>query len=225
MKKCIILLVVFLATFLTGCSASDAVYIKSDESLNVYNTKALTSKLTDNDGNIASVDGATESLKVIDPDRAITHEGYAFTVSDSVAADTTTVQWQIATADSLKYPHMVFVLSATGEATFLVTEGSDRDDGTALNEVNRRRVGTPNVAETVVTRAPTGGSTDGDIVLLNIRNGIVGLGGKSVEGGEKRGENEFILAPNTKYIISITTYAANYATCKLNWFEAANGDE
>lgn len=34
----------------------------------------------------------------------------------------------------------------------------------------------------------------------------------------------WILKPNTKYVISITTYAAVYATMKIDWFEHTDKD-
>ena len=166
-----------------------------------------------------AVDGATTSLKIIDYAHHEVHGGSSFSLADTVACDTTTCQWQVTTPDSLKYTHLIFELSCTGEATYLVTEGSDRVDGTALAEVNRRRVGTPAVAGTIVTRTPTGGSTDGAITLFSMRNGITNVAGKNVEAGSARAQNEWILKPNTKYVVSVTTYAAVYVTCLLNWYE------
>jgi len=150
------------------------------------------------------------------------HNGKSFSVSDTVACDTNTCKWQITTPNTEIYSHLLFYLSCTGEATFLVTGGSDRVDGTALNEVNRRRVGTPATAGTIVTRTPTDGTTDGAVVLFNMRNGNTGVAGKSVEAGSGAATNEWILKPNTKYVISITTYASVYVSCKLDWYEVAD---
>ncbi|MCK9370129.1 hypothetical protein M0R04_09515 [Candidatus Dojkabacteria bacterium] len=165
------------------------------------------------------IDVITHELINLPADHHEIHEGNSYTVSDSVAVNTTTVKWQVTTPDSTTYAHMIFDLSCTGEATFLITEGSDRTDGTTLVEVNRNRVGTPNTAATIVTRTPTDGTTDGAVTLLNTRTGITGVGGKSVETGSSRGVNEWILKPNTKYVVSITTYADVYVSCILNWYE------
>lgn len=166
-----------------------------------------------------SLDEITRALITLDYVHHEVHEGVMYSTTDTVAANTTTVKWQIHTANTTKYAHLVFNLSCTGEATFLVTEGSDRTDGTALEEVNRRRVGVPNVAETIVTRTPTGGSTDGALTIFSTRSGITGVAAKAIESGAARAENEWILKPNTKYVISITTYADVYVTCKLDWYE------
>jgi hypothetical protein len=165
------------------------------------------------------MDSITHTMQVINYAHHEIHAGSSFTVADTVAADTTTVKWQVTTPNTTKYAHLIFELTCTGEATFLVTEGSDRDDGIALTEVNRRRVGTPTVATTVVTRTPTGGTTDGAIILFSMRNGITNVAGKSIEGSTARGTNEWILAPNTKYVISITTYADVFATMIVDWYE------
>jgi hypothetical protein len=167
----------------------------------------------------ALVDGVTSAVKVIDYAHHEVHDGHIFAVHDTVACDTTTVKWQVTTPNTTRYSHMVFDLSCTGEALYLVTEGSDRTDGTALAEVNRRRVGTPNVAGTIVTRTPTDGATDGALVLFTERNGITNVAGKTLASGAARSNSEWILKPNTKYVVSVTTYAAVYVTCALNWYE------
>jgi hypothetical protein len=165
------------------------------------------------------IDGVTNTLQAIDYEHHEVHAGSAFTVADTVVADTTTVKWMIVTPDSTKYSHLIFTLTSTGEATFLVTEGADRTAGTNLPPVNRRRVGTPTAATTTVSRTPTGGTTDGATTLFTMRNGITSVAAKNIEGGEARATNEWILKPNTKYIVSITTYATVYATMLLDWYE------
>ena len=167
-------------------------------------------------------DGVTNSFKIVDYAHHEIHGGSSFTVSDTQVCNTTTIKWQIITPNSTKYAHMLFELSSTGEATYLVTEGADRDAGTALSVVNRRRVGTPTEATVTVSRAPTGGTTDGATILYSRRSGITGVGSKSVEGGAARATHEWILKPNTKYVVSITTYAAVYASLLLDWYEHAD---
>ena len=165
------------------------------------------------------VDGVTTAAKIIDYAHHEVHGGSAYTVSDTVACDTTTAKWQVTTPDTTKYAHLIFELSCTGEATYLVTEGSDRTDGTALAEMNRRRVGTPSTAGVIVTRTPTGGTTDGATTLFSMRNGLTSVAGKNIEGGTARAINEWILKPNTKYVVSVTTYADVLVTCLLDWYE------
>ena len=167
----------------------------------------------------AALDASTHALEVINYDHHEIHGGSSFVCLDLRNVSTATFKWQVTTPNSTKYSHMVFDLDCTGEMTVLVTEGSDRTDGTALVELNRRRVGTPKVAGTIVTHTPTGGTTDGTTVLINHRSGSTGVGSKTISSGGLRGGNEFILKPNTKYVISVTTYADVWVTLDLDWYE------
>lgn len=146
------------------------------------------------------------------------HEGNSFTICDTVACDTNTVKWQINTS-SVKDMHVQFEMSGDGAATFLVTEDSDRIDGTVLTPLNRNRNIPMPTSASIISRTPTNGATDGATVLFSKRDGIVGLGGKSVQTGSVRTTNEWILKRSTKYVISITTYAASFVTCLLDWYE------
>jgi hypothetical protein len=186
--------------------------------------RAIAGLISDSVARTIRADASTHALLTMDYGHYKVHEGSSFTVADTVVVDTTTVKWQVTTPNTTKYAHLIFTLTCTGEATYLVTEGSDRTDGTALNEVNRNRVGTPTVATVIVTRTPTGGTTDGATTLFSMRNGITNVAGKNIEGSTARATNEWILKPNTKYVISITTYAAVYATVVLDWYEHTDKD-
>jgi hypothetical protein len=174
--------------------------------------------LTDSKGNKVE-DSTTGAIKTIEYEHHEIHGGNSFTVADTVACDTTTVKWMVVTPNTTKYSHFIFTLTSTGEALYLVTEGADRTAGVSLSAINRRRPGIPKIAGTTVSRTPTGGTTDGSTILFSMRNGITNVASKNIEGGEARALNEWILKPNTKYIISITTYADVFVTCVLDWYE------
>ena len=169
-------------------------------------------------------DDSTYSRTTIEYDHHEIHSGNSCHVSDVQSVDTTTFKWQVTTPNTLVYAHMVFDLECTGEMSVSITEGSDRTDGTALAEINRNRVGTPNTAGTVVTHTPTGGSTDGATTIFTIRSGSTGVGGKTILAGGSRGNNEYVLKPNTKYVISATTYAAVFVSLELDWYEHKDRD-
>ena len=147
------------------------------------------------------------------------HGGSSFVTSEVRQVDTTTFKWQITTPATTTYSHVIFDISCSGEMLFVVTEGSDRTDGTALTEINRRRVGTPAVAGTIVTHTPTGGTTDGATQIFTSRTGATGVGSKTIEGGGTRGINEYILKPGTKYVLSVTTFASVYVSFIVDWYE------
>ena len=145
------------------------------------------------------------------------HEGDSFEAIDMQTVSNTTQKWMITTPDTKRLAHMVFAVECTGEMLVLATEGADRTGTTLLVPNNRNRVGIPISPTTIVHRDISGGASDGDITLINKR---VGATDKfSAAMGEHRGENEFILKPNTKYILSVTTYAAVFVSLHLDWYE------
>lgn len=164
-------------------------------------------------------DENTRALTNISFEHHLIHIGDSFVVCDVQNVNATTIKWQITTPNTTKYSHVIFDIEATGEMLMAVTEGSDRTDGVALTEINRSRIGTPNVAGTIVTRTPTGGSTDGATTITSRRVGATGVASKTLTGGGNRGTNEFILKPNTKYVVAITTFADIYVTFCLDWYE------
>jgi len=165
------------------------------------------------------IDASTNTIQTIEYEHHEVHSGSSFVCSDLQNVDTTTFKWQVTTPDTTKYAHMVFDIDCTGEILVLITEGSDRTDGTALTELNRNRVGTPTAATVIVTHTPTSGSTDGATTLVNHRSGATGVGSKTVSAGSMRGSNEFVLKPNTKYVIAVTTYADVWASLDIDWYE------
>jgi len=165
------------------------------------------------------MDASTNSLQTLTYEHHEIHSGSSFHVSNVQNVDTTTFKWMVTTPDSTKYAHMLFNVECTGEMLLLVTEGADRTGGDALVEINRNRVGTPTAATVVVTGTPTGGTTDGATTILTTRVGSTGVGSKTLSGGGSRGSNEYVLKPNTKYIVSVTTYADVNVSLELDWYE------
>jgi len=51
---------------------------------------------------------------------------------------------------------------------------------------------------------------------------LTGSAGKSVESGSARATNEVGYLHNTKYVVSVTTYADVYVSCQLDWYEATD---
>ncbi len=162
-------------------------------------------------------DPITGHVTVIDCAEHHVHQGESFKVDDVQAVDTTTQKWMITTPDSKAYAHMLFDVLATGELLVLVTEGANRTTGVALTPMNRRRVGTPATAMVTVKRGATGGTTDGATTIKHIRFGVTDKFSGAL--GELRGRNEYILKPNTTYVIAVTTYAAVNVSLHLDWYE------
>jgi hypothetical protein len=113
---------------------------------------------------------------------------------------------------------MIFALQCTGELLVVVTEGADRVGTTRLTTINHNRNCT-STGETLVHRGVTGGTTDGATTVYTVRVGATGLGARAEVPGMDRAVNEFVLKQNTKYVITVTTYAAVQVSLELDWYE------
>lgn len=164
------------------------------------------------------IDSTTNAQTIVSYDHHEVHAGSFFSVYNTQSVSTTTFKWQVTTPNTDVLAHLQFGVACTGEMTALVTEGSDRTDGTAITEINHHRSST-NTAGVVVTHTPTGGTTDGAVTLFSLRDGATGVASKTIASGSGRATNEYILKKNTKYVISVTTYAAVYVTLELDWYE------
>lgn len=167
------------------------------------------------------IDVITRASIVLPYEHHEIHSGDSYVVCDVQSVNTTTAYWMITTPDSTKYAHIIFDIRCTGELSIDITEGADRVGTTALTAINRNRASTK-TATVVVHRAYTGGTTDGTINILSIRDGATGVASKVVATGGARGENEYMLKPNTKYIIKVTTYASVYVSMCVDWYEHTN---
>lgn len=147
------------------------------------------------------------------------HEKNAYVSPDLQNVSTTTIKWQITTPNTPKLAHIIWHVECTGEMTILVTAGADRTDGTSVAICNRYQDETPEVSGLTVSRAPTGGSTDGTTVLMNRRSGATGPGAQADAPSSARGASEFVLKRNTKHIVSVTTYADVWVTFDPDWYE------
>ena len=165
------------------------------------------------------VDSSAHAIVSIEYDHHEVHEGSSFVVTDVQNVDSTSMQWMITTPNTTKYAHMIFDIHGTGELQAVLTEGADRTGTNALTVINRRRVGTPTAATVTVHRVVSGGATDGATTIFSLRAGATGGGNKTVSTGGHRGMNEYILKPDTKYIVTITTYANIYVSFHIVWYE------
>lgn len=156
----------------------------------------------------------------MDFDHYEVHHGHCFKVDDVQQVNTTTKYWMVTTPNSKKYAHMIFDVLCTGEVSVVITEGADRTGTNELTPINRNRVGTPVTATIKVHRDYTVGTTDGAITLKNLRYGKTDKFSGHIS--DQRGQNEYILKPNTKYIIAVETFADVFVSLHLDWYEHEN---
>lgn len=153
---------------------------------------------------------------VMEYDHHEVHHGHSFKLDDVQTVDGTQ-KWMVTTPNSKKYAHMIFDALCTGQMLMVVTEGANRTGTTELTPINRNRVGTPAEATVKVHRDTSEGDTDGAITIKNAQLGITDQ--PTSETSESRGRNEYVLKPNTKYIVAITTIASVTVSLHLDWYE------
>lgn len=187
--------------------------------------KTIWGKISDTVARAIRIDSATHVIETIEHEHSKIHSGSSYVCTDVQHVDATTQKWMVLTPDSTEYAHMLFSAACTGEMQMDVTEHSDSTGTTVLFIANRRRIIPTTSASVVVFRGVTGGSTDGTITLFSKRVGATDATVEFISSfGNSRGANEFILNPNTKYVVKVTTYRDVYVTLDLNWYEHINKD-
>lgn len=134
---------------------------------------------------------------VIETEHARIHAGEYFTGSyvDLSYGNTDVLDIVIST-DGAQYPHVHFVISATVEITLNLYENTVFTGGTPLEQFNRNRA-SANVSPVAMVYGPT--VSDAGSLLHEM---LLGTGKRAgASGGFDR---EYVLAPETNYLIRMT---------------------
>lgn len=167
------------------------------------------------------LDPTSNTLKSIDYAHHEIHSGSSFTCGRAASIGIgETIVIHIKTADSDKRAHLLGAVGVSGEVNVQwiedvsITGGAN---GTAITTVCRRRDSRTKTAETLVYHTPTysGGTS----------LGTYHTGSGRGTGGEIREADEWILAPDTSYILLVTSEANTVdAQVTLNWYEHTDKD-
>jgi hypothetical protein len=157
------------------------------------------------------------AIEVIDAPHGEIHYGRHFVSSgQEVLGLAATKIFLITTPNSEVYTHITPPkLRSTGESNVaFYEEPTTSAAGSVVGMFNRNR-NSDNVNASVLTVAPTVSNNGTKIFEQHIGSGQNGQ-------GESRGESEFVLKPNTKYLIIITSEAAsNDVSWVIDWYEHA----
>lgn len=177
----------------------------------------------------AKFDSFAHAVTTIDELHRMTHDGFVYHVSGKVTGmiDANVDDFLLAIPKGA-YPHFqrLQITAGRGDIDMAVYEGTTTSaDGTPIGSLNVNR-NSPNVAETILTSAPTVSALGTLIHTQWVPPTATGVG-QSPSGiiGETNGE-EWVLAPDTKYLIRITnnsgaTIAYRY---ELLWYEIGYKD-
>lgn len=154
----------------------------------------------------ARVDSTNNALRTQAEVHSKIHDGEFFTfsaTSDVNAAASLEILISVPATHSV---HARFLGNVTGNVTVLLTEGPTTSAaGVAATAQNRRRSGTPPTANVTITLGPTV-TADG----TTLYDGVIPAGAGPHGGGGSSGSfEEWILKPDTDYLIRITNITAS----------------
>lgn len=161
------------------------------------------------------IDSSTNALYFVDYAHHETHAGSHFFAKNYLILNgSQVVYFLIVTPDSTKYAHLVSIFSSEVESEVLVYEDSTTSaNGTPIPSFNRNR-NSPITCDISLYSNPTI-TTNGNALWRTI------IGSGKQDGGLSRGESEFILKRNTKYLVRVTnnTVSDGWFDYSIDWYE------
>ena len=187
------------------------------------------------------LDGASESLVVIENAHSKTHDGSSFHISYSrvtASSDDDVTAIMFKTPNTTKWGHIVATFTASNPAEAIINEAptlADSGDGSDKVILNRQR----NSSETSVMQSledtPTVGSAtkmdETEWTAVGVTGGtelehvfLAGGDGPQAVGGPSRGTEEWVMKQNTIYVFYLqnTGANANTHTISLDWYETVS---
>ena len=164
------------------------------------------------------VDSASNGQVSIFAAHSKIHEGKHFYLKDyiDVTGSGTTVEFLLVTADSDEIPHLLVSFTTEAEFTFEAYAGTTTSaDGTPISVFNNN-FNSSNTSVLSAYASPTI-TADGDRIWgLRMGSG----GGRST--GNVREDAEYVLEPDTKYLLRITKNAigTDWVDYHLYWYDA-----
>lgn len=149
---------------------------------------------------------------VIDHAHHEVHEGEHFTASDYASVlNGATRDFLLVTPDTDTRMHMVYAVTTDAKAKVQFFEGGNIAGGTAVPAYNNQRNSSA-AAALVVTHTPAV-TTTGTEILVHL------VGSSNQAGARTRGDAEYVLKQNSKYLLRITA-GANLDQCtQFSWYE------
>ena len=174
------------------------------------------------------IERATGAPKQIDSDHAYIHDGRLFTALTQNTLLTGASRYiSIVTPSSAVYVHYrnEIVSSSADKVTVELFEGATvtASTGSAKASINHHRVGTP-TASAVLVRDGVTVTGEGTMIYQSYIGGGTNLGaGRS--GAETQQGNEFVLRPDTVYVVKLTngSSGSNTIQCNPTWYEEEAG--
>lgn len=149
---------------------------------------------------VDDINGAVEMMDIVHHE---VHQGEMFHTEYSASVNNgANLDVQVTTIET-KESHMTAVVAAGGQCLVYLYEAPNTSAGTGLSVYNMRRINTTHTSPYTAVHTPTVTGV-GTTPLINGRLIPGGTATPSRVGGETRAATEWILAPNTKYLLRIT---------------------
>lgn len=146
---------------------------------------------------------SNECVGIIETDHLMVHQGKSFiyTRNDTLNSDIS-VNIGMYLPVTSNVCHLLFLANGKSQYTLKIFEDAVYTGGTPITAKNRNRIYKNTLHQTLLVLNPT--ITNVGTELLNE---IVGIGQQS--GGDSRDNNEWILSPETYYLLRITSNSAS----------------
>jgi hypothetical protein len=174
-----------------------------------------------NNGNVvpAQGDGVSSALMVVDPVHHEVHEGdhYKFCVIDEVLDSDEELRYILTTPNTTKWSHLVYDVSGSLKTKIELYESTTHTNGAPQTSYNSNR-NSSNIAGMTVNIANSDGADGTEIECYSFGSATIGITGG--RGGQSRGDSEWLLKQNTKYLVKVTSgNDGNNVSLKLSWYE------
>ena len=180
---------------------------------------------------VRSRDSTTNATNTIDYAHHEVHGGNAY-ASHYTEIDVDTgevVRVRFETANTAKWPHILMsaITTLSSRAIFIEETTLQHVAANAITAYNRDRNSTNTSGMTIChTPIDNSSSSSGETVEVILEQQTWGTAGKGTSpgfGGTVRGSSEWILKPNTAYLIEVVSLADNnIITVSLDWYEHTN---
>jgi len=170
------------------------------------------------------LDSATGAVEVIDYAHHEVHSGSHFSFSAYNDNLDTAGEWDfiVTTPDTTKWAHMIGSITGALQTLFEIYEDTTHTTDAAQSVFNNNRNSATSAGVTIHTSNDD--ASDGTRIFVTSFGVDTGGGANKVTGGgSTRGDSEFILKQNTKYLFRTTSNSDdNNVNLILSWYEHTN---
>ena len=174
----------------------------------------------------ARLDSSTHTMQTIEYAHHEVHGGshFTFCASDGDLDSGQVIEFILTTPDTTKWAHLIASAYGALHTKLEIYEDTTHTTGAAQTAYNNNR--NSGTAATITINASNDDNADGTLIFSSEWGIDTGAGtNKKSGGGESRGDSEWVLKQNTKYLVRVESQTAdNVADLCLSWYEHTDKD-